>query len=134
MLNSYKFLVCNKCDHHISHTFNFPKRTESNDFGCSNSWCDGEYETIIEDVKPCPRCGENASFGDAVSSRYVSCSCGISMTEHRYSPNDGRSLIHKWNERPSKDGMSDVLAMILRDKYGVSNGAEYNALIDRMTK
>ena len=97
MLNEYKFLVCKDCNHHISHTFNVV-RVEKDNLKCS--CCGGDYETITEKVKRCPRCGDNASFQDCVSNRSVSCSCGITMTDYEFDGTDGRTLIHKWNERP----------------------------------
>ena len=100
MLNTYSFLVCDNCEYHISHIHNI-ERVDNDENQCPSCRV-GKFKIVVEEVKPCPRCGENGSFADAISSKTVYCSCGINIVEHGYQYDMGRSLIHKWNERSYK--------------------------------
>ena len=137
MLNTYSFLVCDKCDAHISHFHNI-ERIENGDDECPLCHI-GKFKTIVEEIKPCPRCGDRASFADAISSKSVFCSCGINMVIHGWQRDEGRSLIYHWNNRGNDigDGVSkkdmNTLLALCRIKYG-NLDEDVDAELTRMEK
>lgn len=56
----------------------------------------------IPGLKPCPCCGNEATWPDA-SKAYVYCaSCGLSFSTHWYNPDDVAGVYSAWNKRVAK--------------------------------